>query len=124
MVWVTNGSIEGQEDKQEETKEANTDFTQNLIATISQYETLTASLKKDDPLRGAYREVVESLKKQLLTATQKKPTQNNREKQVPIDQSFNQLSMSEIVGKFISINYTFSLPIECKRRYIQRQSNR
>lgn len=121
MVWVTNESLEGQEDKQEET---NTDFKQNLIATISQYETLTASLKKDDPLRGAYREVVESLKKQLQTATQKKPSQNSREKQVPIDQSFNQLSMSEIVGKFISIGYTSSSPIKWKRRYIQRQSNR
>jgi formylglycine-generating enzyme required for sulfatase activity len=65
-----------------------------LISTISQYESLSSSLKKDDPMRKAYREVIDSLKQQLTAQEDENLT--NTDRQVPINNSFHQLSVSEI----------------------------
>lgn len=95
-ILILTFKIAKKEDKQPESE-----FTQNLIFTISHYETLTASLGKADPMRTAYKDVISSLKKQLLDATKTLGSKNSHDqKQVPVDNSFNQLSVSEIVSKY------------------------
>ncbi|CAI2380586.1 unnamed protein product [Moneuplotes crassus] len=96
-------------DKKEETKKSNkkdkpknpksdpksVEFTQNLITTISNYESLICSLGKDDPMREAYAGVINSLKQQLVNATKSKKSVSS-EKQLPVNKSLNQLSVSAI----------------------------
>lgn len=46
-----------------DTIELNSEVKQNLISTISQYESLVSTIKlKDDPMRTAYLGVIDSLK--------------------------------------------------------------
>ena len=49
-------------------------------------------------MRKAYRDVIDSLRKQLIDATQSQQKDSKNEKQLSINQSFNQLSVSEIIS--------------------------
>lgn len=72
-------------------------LTQNLLSTISQYESLTATLPKTDPTRTAYLEVINSLKKQLNASftIDKKPQKTVKQ----IEPDSMDLSASEILRK-------------------------
>jgi hypothetical protein len=53
-------------------------------------------------MRTAYKEVIESLKKQLMNAASKGIAKST-DKQIPVELNFNQLSVSEIISNYISI---------------------
>ena len=65
-------------------------------------------------MREAYAGVIGSLKQQLMNATSTTGFPAQSEKQLPVDQSLNQLSVSEIFRKNLYSHFYQTTPIKTK----------